>query len=108
HPGRRFFVTALTRGGSSGYGSAIRHGRAWGKRPTASLARDDWFGHRTASGEEFGDRDEYIDWDYALIEALETIEDFTDDNGLIRWEVEEDGVSVDSVRTFDKFQASID
>lgn len=73
-----------------------------------ALTRDDWFGHWTVQGDRHGDPNERIEWDFALIEALETIDDFTDDNGLLRWEVDEDGVSVDSVKTYDKFQASID
>ena len=70
--------------------------------------QDDWFGHRSIWGDEVGNSSERIDWDFALIEALQTIEDLTDEHGLYRWEVEEDGVSVDSVKTHDKFQASID
>ena len=69
---------------------------------------DDWFGHRTVLGVPFGDRSELIDWDLALIQAVQTIEDLTDSNGLYVWELAEDGVSVDSIKTFDKFQASID
>lgn len=69
---------------------------------------DDWFGHRDVWGEPYGDRSEMLDWDLALIQALETIEELTDSNGLYIWELAEDGVSVDSVKTYDKFQASID
>lgn len=42
------------------------------------------------------------------MQAVSTIESFTDENGLYVWEIEEDGVSVDSVKTHSKFQASID
>lgn len=59
-------------------------------------------------GETVGDREERIDWDFALIEAVQTIADHTDANGLLKWETDEDGVSVNSIKTFDKFQASID
>lgn len=40
--------------------------------------------------------------------AVQTIIDFTDDNGLLVWEVAEDGVIVESQRVIDKFQASVD
>lgn len=73
-----------------------------------AITRDDWFGHWTVRGERHGDPNERTEWDFALIEAVETVEDFTDENGLLKWEVDEDGVSVDSVKTYDKFQASID
>lgn len=59
-------------------------------------------------GEPVGDREERIDWDFALIEALQTIADHTNEHGLLKWEVDEEGVSVNSIKTFDKFQASID
>ena len=69
---------------------------------------DDWFGHRDVWGRTVGDKSEMTDWDLALIQAVETIEELTDANGLYVWELAEDGVSVDSVKTYDKFQASID
>lgn len=69
---------------------------------------DEWFGHRSIWGTPEGDRKEMTDWDFALIEAVQTIEDHTDANGLLKWETDEDGVSVNSIKTFDKFQASID
>lgn len=69
---------------------------------------DDWFGHRNVFGEPVGDRTELTDWDLALIQAIQTIEDLTDEHGLYVWETAEDGVSVSSIKTHDKFQASID
>ena len=72
------------------------------------IFRDDWAGHRTYAGEPIGDRSEWVDWDYALMDAVQTIIDFTDENGLLAWEVAEDGVIVESQKTFDKFAASVD
>jgi hypothetical protein len=80
------------------------------KRPTALIMRDDWYGHRDPfSGEPQGDKDEWLDWDYALVDAVQTIEDLSDPNsGLLRWELDDDDAVVDAVKRIDPFQESID
>lgn len=71
--------------------------------------RDPWYGHRDPfGGRPRGDKDEWIDWDYALITALQIIEDNTDQNGLLRWVTDSDRVVVEAVKTQDKFQAAVD
>lgn len=84
--------------------------RTTGKRPTAFIMRDEWFGHRNPlTGAPMGDREEYTSWDFALLEALQTVEDFTDSkSGLPIWEVETPWVEVDAVKKVNKFQASIE
>ena len=70
---------------------------------------DDWFGHRNPfTGEPMGDRDEWIMWDYLLASVDQLIEDWTDSNGLYRWEMEDpkDRVQVDAVRKIDRFEAA--
>lgn len=72
--------------------------------------RDEWFGHRNPlTGAPMGDREEYTSWDFALLEALQTVEDFTDQkSGMPVWEIETPWVDVNAVRKINKFQAAID
>ena len=70
--------------------------------------RDPYFGHRDLNGEPNGDRDEWIEWDYLLISALQVIEDFTDRNGLLVWESESEEVDVVAERKIDPFQAAVE
>lgn len=69
---------------------------------------DDWFGHRTLEGKPIGDKDQWITWDYALIRALQIIETYTNDNGLLVYEVDdpEDRVVVHALKKINKFQAA--
>ena len=70
---------------------------------------DDWFGHRDPlTGESRGDRDEYTSWDYALQNAFQTIEDYTDSrSGLLMWEIEDERAVVDAVRRINKFEQAV-
>lgn len=70
--------------------------------------RDDWYGHRDLRFEPYGDKDEWLDWDFALISALQTIEDMTDNHGTLAWFRESEKVDIQAKKTIDKFQASID
>lgn len=79
------------------------------KRPTAMILRDDWYGHRDPfSGKPTGDKDEWLDWDYALVDAVQTIEDYSDQYGLLQWELDGDGVVVDAVKKHHPFEAARD
>lgn len=79
------------------------------KRPTAVIMRDDWYGHRDPfTWEEFGDKDEWLDWDYALIDAVQTIEDFTDDSGILVWEREDPNAVVNAVKKIDRFKEAVE
>lgn len=50
----------------------------------------------------------WTEWDYALIQAFQMIEDHTDDNGLLVWEKESDRVEVIAERKIDKFRAAVE
>lgn len=79
------------------------------KRPTAVIMRDDWYGHRDPfTWEELGDKDEWLDWDYALIDAVQTIEDFTDDSGILVWEREDPNAVVNAVKKIDRFKEAVE
>lgn len=71
---------------------------------------DDWFGHRDPfTGEPIGDKDEYTSWDYALQNAFQAIEDYTDSkSGLLIWEIEDENAYVNANKKYNKFQAAID
>ncbi len=72
--------------------------------------RDDWYGHRDPfTWEKTGDKDEWLDWDFALVDALQTMEDYTDaESGLLVWEMEDDNAYVNANRKINKFAAARD
>src|SRR5690606_5854193 len=107
--GSRFFVTALTEGVSRSYVSAIRAAREWGKRPTAIITQDDWYGHRDPlTGHPQGDRDEWVTWDHALANAYQTIEDYSDEYGLLPWTLDDEYIDVYANKKIHKFKAAVD
>lgn len=55
-----------------------------------------------------GDKDEWIEWDHALATALQVIEDYTDEYGLLAWELADEAVEVDAHKRIHKFKASVD
>lgn len=70
--------------------SLIRAAKDWRKRPTAMVMRDEWFGHRDPlTGKEQGDREEWVTWDFRLIQVFQLIEDFTDQHGFLAWEIDD-------------------
>lgn len=91
--------------------SAIRAAKDWGKRPTASVMGDEWYGHRDwFTGLPRGDKDEWVEWDWALIRAFQTVEDWTDSHGLLRYEVDDpkQRTYVEAVKKIDQFEAAKD
>lgn len=79
------------------------------KRPTAAIMGDDWFGHRNPlTGEPVGDREEFLRWDWSLLNAFQTIEDYTDDVGLLAWERDDEASSVSADRKIHKYHAAKD
>lgn len=54
------------------------------------------------NGEVVGDVT-WTDWDYALVHALQLIEDYTDANGIPVWEKESDKMVVEAVKKIDRF-----
>jgi hypothetical protein len=88
---------------------AIRVAIKTHKRPTAVILRDDWYGHRDPfSGAPEGDKDEWLDWDFALIDAFQTIEDYSDQYGLLQWELDDDDVVVDAIKKIHPFEQARD
>ena len=70
--------------------------------------RDPYFGHRDwYTGEPLRDRDEWTDWDFALIAALQVVEDNMDKHGLLSWEVLHEDMDVNALKKIDKFQAAV-
>lgn len=71
------------------------------------MVGDDWVGHRDPiTGQPVGNKDDWTEWDYALMYAVQTIEDFTTQDGILAWEIDEDGVRVDAIKKFNKFEAA--
>lgn len=71
--------------------------------------RDDWYGHRDPiTFSPAGDKDEWLDWDHALVDALQTIEDYSDQYGLLAWELADPHVEVDAVKKIHPFEAARD
>lgn len=71
--------------------------------------RDEFYGHRdTLTFLPDGDREEYLDWDFALFDALQTIEDNSDQYGLLAWELDDEAVDVTAVRKIHKFEQARD
>lgn len=79
------------------------------KRPSAAIMGDDWFGHRNPlTFRPEGDREEFTRWDWALLNAFQTLEDYTDQkSGLPQWEIDGEGVEVDALKKINKFEASV-
>lgn len=61
---------------------------------------DDWYGHRNPfTGDPEGDKDEWLEWDYLLLNAFQIIEDFTDpDSGILQWKLEDPSLRVTAER----------
>ena len=55
-----------------------------------------------------GSAAEWTDWDHALVTAIQVIEDYSDEYGLLAWELADEAVEVDAVRKVHKFKASVD
>lgn len=75
------------------------------------IMRDEWFGHRDfLTGKEEGDRTEWTLWDFRLIQVFQLIEDFTDKNGFLAWEVDDpkNRVIVATTREVDRVQQALD
>ena len=71
--------------------------------------RDPHFGHRDYfTGKPIRDREEWTEWDFALVAAYQLVEDLTDKHGLLRHEIENERMDVEAIKKFDKFQAAVD
>lgn len=71
--------------------------------------QDDWYGHRdTVTARPRGNPEGWTSWDYALVAAYQTVEAFTDQEGLYKWEMDSDYVYVDAIRKVNKFHEARD
>lgn len=71
--------------------------------------RDDWFGHRHwVTGEPLGDKDEWLDIDLAIVWAYQTIEVYTDQNGIFSWYKEDPEERIGAIPKIDPFQQQVD
>lgn len=81
----------------------------WGKRPTAMIMSDEWFGHRDYfTGEPDGDRTEWTEWDFALARAYQTVEYYTDQNGIFQWIKEDPYVMIEATPKIDEFRQAVE
>lgn len=88
---------------------AIRAAVKVHKRPTAVIMRDDWQGHRRIStGLPIGDREEWTEWDHTLLDVFQTIEDYTDEYGLLVWQREDEAVVIDAKKKIHPFKEAVD
>lgn len=70
---------------------------------------DPHHGHRDFyTGQPDGRSDEWTTWDYALITAYQTIQDWTDQHGNLVYEVEDpkERVIVSATKKIDRFEAA--
>lgn len=71
--------------------------------------RDDWYGHRDPfTGTPGGDKDDWLLWDYLLMEAFEVVERITLSDGSFVMDQDDDYVEIQAIRSTDKFQAAVD
>jgi len=55
-----------------------------------------------------GEKDEWIEWDFLLASAFQTIEVYTDDNGLYRWVKDDPSVEIQAQRKISPFDEAVD
>ena len=79
------------------------------QRPTAMLARDYYALNRNAfTGEPIVSETMWTDWDYALAEAIQFIDDYTTAEGHLLWESESERVTFNAKKKINKARAAID
>lgn len=70
---------------------------------------DDWYGHRNPlTGKPTGDKDEWVPWDHALAQAYQTVEYYTNQNGIKQWQIDDPLEDIGAIRKFDPYQAAVD
>lgn len=79
------------------------------QRPTAMLARDFYALNRNVfTGEPMTTESMWTDWDYALAEAIQFIDDYTTQEGHLVWEAESERVTFNAKKKINKARAAID
>lgn len=82
-----------------------------GQRPTAMLFHDHFYGYRDpeTGDPELAAGDVYwSEWDYALADAMQFIQDHTDQHGHLIWEVESDRTTVKITKKIDRHNAQVE
>jgi|SRR5699024_149517 len=70
--------------------SRLRAAKDWGNRPTAAVMMNDDYGHLNwVTGERKLPPGTWTIWDYLLANVFQIINDFTDQNGFLAWEVDD-------------------
>lgn len=71
--------------------------------------QDDWHGHRDPfTGAKQGDKDEWLEWDFLLLNAFQTVEDFTDEYGILKWVHDDPAVRINAKSVIHKFAEARD
>lgn len=86
------------------------------QRPTAAILRDHWALNRSWYTDEPWSNDlwrapdspEWTEWDYALLEAYQMIEDYTNQEGEFPWVDEEEGLRWKVVQRHSSKREAID
>jgi hypothetical protein len=79
------------------------------QRPTAMLCRDYYALNRNVySGEPIVSESMWTDWDYALAESIQFIDDYTTAEGHLIWEAESERVTFNAKKKINKARAAID
>lgn len=79
------------------------------QRPTAMLFRDYYALNRNVfTGEPIVSENMWTDWDYALAEAVQFIDDYTTQEGHLVWEAESERVTFNAKKKINKARAAID
>lgn len=99
----------MTRGKSARYVPAFRLALDQKLRPTATLFRDPYFGHRNSfTGRPDGNANDWTSWDFALGTAMQAIQDGTTEEGHLIWELEQYNVDARPIKRIDKHRRAVD
>lgn len=74
------------------------------------ILADEWAGWRDPfTGEPNNDNaSEWTEWDFLLVQAYQTIEAYTDSNGIRKWQKDDPEERISALRKIDPYQAEID
>jgi len=78
------------------------------QRPTAVLMRDHYALHRNSYSGDVDETVVWTDWDYALAEAVQLLEDYTTPEGHVVWEADSERVTFDAKKKISKARAAIE
>lgn len=78
------------------------------QRPTAMLLHDHYALHRNWFTGEADEEPTWTDWDYALAEVGQMLEDYRTPEGHMFWEAESERVTFDARKKINKARAAID